>query len=120
MTAAARVLELQLNGVGLLRANEALNALSRIQKDDPFRERGLQMVADWIEHNGNAPRPTTITTSMAPGSVATLSRGAICAREGCGKPLPARSVARGSPMRFCSARCRWLAWNAAHPRKATP
>jgi len=38
-------------GVGLMRANEAINALSRIPKDDPFRKRGLQMVADWIKHN---------------------------------------------------------------------
>jgi hypothetical protein len=38
-------------GVGLLRANEAINALSGIPKDDPFRQRGFQMVSDWIKHN---------------------------------------------------------------------
>lgn len=38
-------------GVGLLRATEAINSLSRIPKDDPLRPRGLQMVEDWIKHN---------------------------------------------------------------------
>jgi hypothetical protein len=35
----------------------------------------------------------------------------ICERAGCDSPLPA-SRRRGSPRRFCSSRCRWLAWSA--------
>lgn len=39
------------NGVGVTRANEAINALSRIPKNDRLRERGFQIVMDWIKHN---------------------------------------------------------------------
>jgi ParB-like chromosome segregation protein Spo0J len=41
------------NGVGVRRANEAINALSRIPKNDPLRERGFQIVMDWIKSNRN-------------------------------------------------------------------
>lgn len=49
-TAAARV-ERQLNGVGVIRANEAINCLIRIPRDDSLRARGLQIVADWVRAN---------------------------------------------------------------------
>ena len=41
-------------GVGVIRANEAINCLAGIPKNDRLRERGLQIVADWIEANGRA------------------------------------------------------------------
>ncbi len=34
--------------VAIVRANEAINALSRIPKNDHLRERGFQIVMDWI------------------------------------------------------------------------
>lgn len=42
-------------GVGVQRANEAINCLSRIPKHDPLRKRGFQIVTDWIRHNCNLP-----------------------------------------------------------------
>jgi hypothetical protein len=36
-----------------------------------------------------------------------------CARDGCGSLIP-NGRRRGNPRRFCSARCRWLSWRAAH------
>lgn len=47
--------------------------------------------------------------------LATLLPAPICARSGCGQPLPQRARRHGSPRRFCSTRCRWLAWTAVHP-----
>ena len=38
-------------GVGIYRANEALDCLRRIPKNDPTRKRGFQIVTDWIRHN---------------------------------------------------------------------
>lgn len=38
-------------GVGVLRANEAIDALKRIPKNDPLRKRGFQIVTDWIKAN---------------------------------------------------------------------
>lgn len=38
-------------GVGVIRANEAVNCLTRIPKNDPLRKRGFQIVTDWIRHN---------------------------------------------------------------------
>lgn len=38
-------------GVGVIRANEAINSLSRIPKNDPLRKRGFQIVTDWIRRN---------------------------------------------------------------------
>lgn len=38
-------------GVGVQRANEAVNCLSRIPKNDRLRKRGFQIVTDWIRHN---------------------------------------------------------------------
>lgn len=43
--------EIKLQGVGVLRANEAINALTRIPKNDALRSRGLQIVTDWIKNN---------------------------------------------------------------------
>jgi len=38
-------------GVGVMLANEAINCLIRIPKDDPLRKRGFQIVTDWIKSN---------------------------------------------------------------------
>lgn len=38
-------------GVGILRANEAINCLIRIPKNDALRKRGFQIVTDWIKAN---------------------------------------------------------------------
>lgn len=37
--------------VGVILANEALNVLMRIPKNDPLRKRGFQIVTDWIRTN---------------------------------------------------------------------
>lgn len=38
-------------GVGVIRANEAIDCLMRIPKDDALRKRGFQIVTDWIRTN---------------------------------------------------------------------
>jgi len=38
-------------GVGVIRANEAINCLIRIPKNDRLRKRGFQIVTDWIKAN---------------------------------------------------------------------
>lgn len=38
-------------GKGVILANEAINCLSRIPKNDPLRQRGLQIVVDWVRRN---------------------------------------------------------------------
>jgi len=38
-------------GVGVELANEAINCLIRIPKNDPLRKRGFQIVTDWIRRN---------------------------------------------------------------------
>lgn len=38
-------------GKGVMLANEAINCLMRIPKNDPLRKRGFQIVTDWIRHN---------------------------------------------------------------------
>lgn len=38
-------------GVGVIKANEAINCLSRIPKNDALRNRGFQIVTDWIKAN---------------------------------------------------------------------
>jgi ParB-like chromosome segregation protein Spo0J len=38
-------------GVGVLRGHEAIDCLSRIPKNDALRERGFQIVTDWIKRN---------------------------------------------------------------------
>jgi hypothetical protein len=37
--------------VGVLRANEAIDCLKRIPRNDAHRERAFQIVTDWIRHN---------------------------------------------------------------------
>lgn len=37
--------------IGVLRANEAIDCLKRIPRNDSHRERGFQVVMDWIKHN---------------------------------------------------------------------
>lgn len=43
--------ERKLRGVGVIRAHEAINCLSRIPKNDQLRKRGFQIVTDWIKRN---------------------------------------------------------------------
>ena len=43
-----------LEGIGVLRANEALDRLIRIPKNDPLRKRGFQIIADWVESEERA------------------------------------------------------------------
>jgi hypothetical protein len=43
--------EVKQRGVGILRANEAINSLSRIPKNDALRKRGFQLVTDWMKAN---------------------------------------------------------------------
>ena len=38
-------------GVGIIRANEAINCLSKIPKNDALRKRGFQLVSDWMKAN---------------------------------------------------------------------
>ncbi len=47
-------------------------------------------------------------------NAATFLPDPICAREGCSRPFHPRRG--GKPQRYCSPRCRWLAWEAKHPR----
>ncbi len=41
----------KVRGVGVMRANEAIDALKRIPKNDGLRKRGFQIVNDWIKAN---------------------------------------------------------------------
>jgi hypothetical protein len=43
--------EIKKLGVGVRYANEAINSLIRIPKNDALRKRGFEIVADWIKHN---------------------------------------------------------------------
>lgn len=44
-------IEGEIRGVGITRAHEAINCLTRIPKNDALRKRGFQVVTDWISHN---------------------------------------------------------------------
>lgn len=41
----------ELQGKGVMLANEAINCLTRIPKNDALRQRGFKIVMDWIRHN---------------------------------------------------------------------
>lgn len=41
----------EMQGKGVMLANEAINCLIRIPKNDPLRKRGFQIVTDWIKAN---------------------------------------------------------------------
>lgn len=43
--------EIKLLGKGIMLADEAINCLNRIPKNDALRRRGLQRVTDWIKRN---------------------------------------------------------------------
>ncbi|MBM4073015.1 MAG: hypothetical protein FJ271_29435 [Planctomycetes bacterium] len=43
--------EIKLVGRGVFLANEAINCLIRIPKNDKLRERGFEIVADWVKSN---------------------------------------------------------------------
>jgi hypothetical protein len=43
--------EIKERGVGVIRAHEAINCLTRIPKNDASRKRGFQIVKDWIRKN---------------------------------------------------------------------
>lgn len=60
---------------------------------------------------------TTAPVTVARENVATPPRPVSCARAGCGRTF-LLAGRRGQPRRFCSARCRAIAWSACHPRVA--
>jgi ParB-like chromosome segregation protein Spo0J len=43
--------EIELQGMGVIRAHEAINCLKQIPKNDGLRKRGFQIVTDWIRLN---------------------------------------------------------------------
>lgn len=45
------IVPLKSRGVGVQRANEAIDCLKRIPKNDGLRKRGFQIVTDWIKQN---------------------------------------------------------------------
>jgi hypothetical protein len=45
--------KMKLLGTGVIRANEAIDCLKRIPKNDALRNRGFQIVRDWIDCNDN-------------------------------------------------------------------
>ena len=47
--------KIKANRFGVARAHEAINSLKRISKSDELRERGFQVVTDWIIHNEMMP-----------------------------------------------------------------
>jgi len=79
--------------------------------------------ADWVKlHVGPKPLGAVLEVADRAGApqqarqrLATLRLASICARPGCRRPLPPTSRRHGSARRFCSARCRWLAWRTSHP-----
>lgn len=48
VVSAPEMVEGEVNGVGVLRAHEAIAILKRIPKNDQLRSRGLQVVMEWI------------------------------------------------------------------------
>lgn len=52
------------------------------------------------------------STRAGRGRLGTPREAVICARRGCGVPFLASPRLRGSTRRFCSPRCRKLAWRA--------
>ncbi len=53
-------------------------------------------------------RVTEGSTASKPLNGIAVDPGAPC--EHCATPVPPQPVRRGEPKRFCSGRCRWLAW----------
>lgn len=43
--------EIKIQGVGVMRAHDAINCLKQIPKTDALRKRGFQIVTDWIRYN---------------------------------------------------------------------
>jgi hypothetical protein len=75
--------------------------------------------ADWRElHVGtvrDATAPTIPGERLETPPVASgtpLSPRSLCARAGCGNPLPSDARRRGSPRRYCSSWCRRADWVA--------
>lgn len=90
----------------------AFRQLSTEERDDPVlregavgMERRLRSAAAELERGASpasAPRE--------PERFGTLTSKALCARPGCGAPIPTTARRRGSPRRFCSAPCRAREW----------
>ncbi len=60
----------KISGVGTIRANEAINCLSRIPRDDALRIAGFKMVTDWIKREDVAtPKPVNEPTFTPPRKV---------------------------------------------------
>lgn len=79
---------------------------------------------DWVALHGSVPAPPLAVAELAPPALEARQRfpkalhAPNCAWAGCGKPLPVGERQRGTGRRFCSARCRWAAWAAEHPRES--
>lgn len=54
------------------------------------------------------------STTAGRGRFGTPQCAKVCARRGCGAPFLPSPAQRGSKRRFCSPRCRKLAWRAKH------
>jgi hypothetical protein len=94
----------------------AFRQLSTDERDDPVLREGaigmehrLRIAAEELER---AAPPASSATGRE--RFRTPPSTAVCARPGCGEPIPTSARRRGSPQRFCSAPCRTLAWRMAH------
>src|SRR5687768_17029393 len=71
--------------------------------------------------DGDAPEHQVpdLTTPIIPSEDrCDVPRRTICAHPGCGRPFDPRRG--GVAQRYCSPRCRWRAWDEAHPRVSGP
>lgn len=50
--------KIEVKGVGIIRAHEAINILDRIPRNDPFRARAFQIVMDWLNRASRDERTT--------------------------------------------------------------
>jgi hypothetical protein len=58
--------KIKVQGNGAMYAHEAVDRLRQIKKNDPLRERGFQIVLDWIKHNGgDVPDPLAVALSLS-------------------------------------------------------
>ena len=81
--------------------------------------------ADWRDRHVGTVRDAIAPTipgkrleTPAVASAAPQSSRVLCARAGCDKPLPSDERRRGSPRRYCSPRCRGMAFAARQEQVA--
>jgi len=75
--------EIKSRGVGITRAEEAIDCLKRIPKNDALRKRGFQQVTDWIWHqeNGEAYAPEQGTGDALKKWRSNLEYAALCVNQ---------------------------------------